>query len=95
MRNAIYDFLLSTGVMNITMGQILMLAISLVLLYLGIYRKYEPLLLVPIAFGMELTPSGIRKALAAKKARAATIAEDAAPAVGAAETKASDREGEV
>jgi oxaloacetate decarboxylase beta subunit len=31
-----------------------MLAVSCVLLYLGIYRKYEPLLLVPIAFGMLL-----------------------------------------
>jgi len=31
-----------------------MLVISCVLLYMGIYRKYEPLLLVPIAFGMLL-----------------------------------------
>jgi len=46
--------------------------------------------------GMELTPSGIRKALAAKRARAATIAEDAAPvAAGAAEGKASNGEGEI
>lgn len=54
MWTAMNDFLLSTGIMNITTGQILMLAVSLVLLYLGIYRKYEPLLLVPIAFGMLL-----------------------------------------
>jgi oxaloacetate decarboxylase beta subunit len=54
MWEAIQDFLLSTGFMNITAGQLIMLAVSCVLLYLGIYRKYEPLLLVPIAFGMLL-----------------------------------------
>lgn len=35
-------------------GTILMLAISFFLLYLGIYKRYEPLLLVPIAFGLFL-----------------------------------------
>jgi len=35
-------------------GTILMLAISFFLLYLGIHKKYEPLLLVPIAFGLLL-----------------------------------------
>lgn len=54
MWESVQAFLLSTGFANITMGQALMLAISCVLLYLGIYRKYEPLLLVPIAFGMLL-----------------------------------------
>lgn len=48
------EFVLSTGFVNINLGQLLMLVISCVLLYLGIYRKYEPLLLVPIAFGMLL-----------------------------------------
>ena len=33
---------------------IIMLIISLFLLYLGIKKKYEPLLLVPIGFGMLL-----------------------------------------
>ncbi len=33
---------------------LLMLALAFVLLYLGIHKKYEPLLLVPIAFGMLL-----------------------------------------
>jgi len=37
------------------MGQALMLLISLVLLYLGLVRKFEPLLLMGIAFGMLLT----------------------------------------
>ncbi|MTI94524.1 MAG: sodium ion-translocating decarboxylase subunit beta [Firmicutes bacterium] len=34
--------------------QLVMLAVALVLLYLAIYKKYEPLLLVPISFGMLL-----------------------------------------
>lgn len=48
------EFVQSTGFVNISAGQILMLLISFILLYLGIYRKYEPLLMVPIAFGMLL-----------------------------------------
>ncbi len=55
MREFIAEFLQSTGFLNISIGQLIMLVISCVLLYLGIYRKYEPLLLVPIAFGMLLT----------------------------------------
>jgi oxaloacetate decarboxylase beta subunit len=35
-------------------GSLLMLVISFFLLYLGIVKKYEPLLLIPIAFGMLL-----------------------------------------
>lgn len=33
------------------LGQLLMIAVCCVLLYLGIAKKFEPLLLVPIAFG--------------------------------------------
>ncbi len=47
-------FISSTGFIAMTWGQLLMLVISCVLLYLGIAREYEPLLLVPIAFGMLL-----------------------------------------
>lgn len=47
-------FIQSTGFANLTLSTVLMLFISCVLLYLGIWRKYEPLLLVPIAFGMLL-----------------------------------------
>ncbi len=35
-------------------GTVLMLAVSFLLLYLGLGKKYEPLLMVPIAFGMLL-----------------------------------------
>ena len=43
-----------------TPGAILMLALAAVLLYLGIKKQYEPLLLVPIGFGLLLAnfPSG-------------------------------------
>jgi len=40
--------------MNMTPGHLAMIAISCVLLYLAIARGFEPLLLVPIAFGMLL-----------------------------------------
>ncbi len=40
-----------SGLYQITGGQILMLGICLLLLYLGIVRKFEPLLLVTIGFG--------------------------------------------
>ena len=35
-------------------GSIVMILISFLLLYLGIKKRYEPLLLVPIAFGVLL-----------------------------------------
>jgi len=44
----------STGLSAITWQQAVMLGIAFVLMYLGIRRKYEPLLLVPIAFGVFL-----------------------------------------
>ena len=40
-----------SGLYQITVGQVVMLAICLLLLYLGIVRKFEPLLLVTIGFG--------------------------------------------
>ena len=39
------------GVVNITFGQVIMIAIASLLLFLGIKKGYEPLLLVPIGFG--------------------------------------------
>lgn len=44
-----------TGLVNIQWQQIVMLAVGLVLLYLAIVKKFEPLLLVGIAFGVILT----------------------------------------
>ncbi len=51
----IVAFFMSMGIMRITWQQVLMLFISFVLLYLAIKKQYEPLLLLPIAFGMLLT----------------------------------------
>jgi oxaloacetate decarboxylase beta subunit len=44
----------TSGFANITWQQLLMIAISGVLIYLAIVKKFEPLLLLPIAFGMLL-----------------------------------------
>ena len=44
-----------SGFLNLTGGQALMIFVSFVLLYLAIGRGFEPLLLLPIAFGMLLT----------------------------------------
>lgn len=41
----------SMGVANLTWGQVLMMGVGGLLVYLAIARKFEPLLLVPIGFG--------------------------------------------
>ena len=43
-----------TGFANLTWGNYLMIAVALFFMYLAIGRGYEPLLLVPISFGMLL-----------------------------------------
>ncbi|MBU5425518.1 sodium ion-translocating decarboxylase subunit beta [Tissierella pigra] len=48
------EFFQSTGIAAITWGQALMLLVSCILLYLAIAKGFEPLLLIPIAFGMLL-----------------------------------------
>lgn len=50
----IVEFLKSTGFVQATPGQWIMIGVSFLLLYLAIVKKFEPLLLVPIAFGMLL-----------------------------------------
>jgi oxaloacetate decarboxylase beta subunit len=40
-----------SGLYNLQLGQAVMIVVGLVLLYLAIYKKFEPLLLVPIGFG--------------------------------------------
>ena len=39
------------GVVNLSIGQVIMILVACLLLYLGIEKGYEPLLLVPIGFG--------------------------------------------
>lgn len=48
------QFWQSTGFAQVDFYQLAMVAISLVLMYLAIVKKYEPLLLLPISFGMLL-----------------------------------------
>lgn len=43
-----------TAFLNLTVGNLIMIAVACVFLYLAINRGFEPLLLVPIAFGMLL-----------------------------------------
>ena len=56
---AILNFVNSTGFMLFFTGDnwkaLIMIVIACFLLYLGIVKKFEPLLLVPIAFGMLIT----------------------------------------
>lgn len=59
------DFIQSTGFAALTWQQALMILVSFVLLYLAIVRGFEPLLLIPIAFGMllaNLPEAGLMKA---------------------------------
>lgn len=55
MLEALLEFARSTGFYGLTAGTIAMLGIACLLLYLAIVKKFEPLLLVPIAFGVLLT----------------------------------------
>lgn len=54
MGQLILDFTSTTGIMNITGGEAIMIGVACVLLYLAIAKGFEPLLLIPIAFGMLL-----------------------------------------
>ena len=53
--HSIADFISLTGFASLHFGDVLMLAISCLLLYLAIQKGFEPLLLVPIGFGMLLS----------------------------------------
>ena len=55
MYEAFADFISSMGIFSLTFGHILMIGIACLLLYLAIVKGFEPLLLVPIAFGVLLT----------------------------------------
>lgn len=55
MGQAIIKFLQSTGFAALTIQHVIMLGVACFLLYLAIKKGFEPLLLVPIAFGMLLT----------------------------------------
>lgn len=52
--NTIADLLQNSGFVKGTWQQFLMIGIALILIYLAVGKKYEPLLLLPISFGMLL-----------------------------------------
>ena len=52
--DTISNLLHQTAFFNLTWGNYVMIAVACVFLYLAIKKEYEPLLLVPIAFGMLL-----------------------------------------
>jgi len=52
---SLIEFFSTLGIFSITLGQSIMLLVGLLLLYLAINKKFEPLLLVPIGFGALLT----------------------------------------
>ncbi|MCB9248826.1 MAG: sodium ion-translocating decarboxylase subunit beta [Ignavibacteriales bacterium] len=47
-----FQFFQYTGFANVTVGHLVMLAVGSFFIYLGIAKEYEPLLLVPIGFGI-------------------------------------------
>ncbi|KJR47218.1 Oxaloacetate decarboxylase beta chain [Desulfosporosinus sp. I2] len=49
---AVTDILATSGYPAITLGNIIMVCVSFLLVYLAINKGFEPLLLLPIAFGM-------------------------------------------
>jgi len=55
MESTLKTLWLTTGFANIGFGEVLMITVGGLLLYLAIARKFEPLLLVPIGFGAILS----------------------------------------
>lgn len=51
---AFKDIIMTSGFVHMTFGEFIMIIISLGLIYLAIVKQFEPLLLLPIAFGMLL-----------------------------------------
>lgn len=46
------QFIQTTGFLNVELGNLVMILAGIVFIYLGITKEFEPLLLVPIGFGM-------------------------------------------
>ena len=57
-------FITTTGFAHLTIGHVIMLTVACILLYLAIVKKYEPLLLIPIGFGMLLANLPITELMA-------------------------------
>ena len=50
-----FDFISTLGIFSLNLNQLLMICVGLLLLFLAINKKFEPLLLLPIGFGAILT----------------------------------------
>ncbi len=54
MNSSLFSFIQTSGFFHITLGMAVMWLIGFVLIYLAVSKKYEPLLLLPIGFGIIL-----------------------------------------
>ncbi|MCK5509298.1 MAG: sodium ion-translocating decarboxylase subunit beta, partial [Desulfobacterales bacterium] len=52
MENLLIEFLSNTGFALVNYRHIIMLLVGIIIIYLGVAKQYEPLLLVPIGFGI-------------------------------------------
>lgn len=50
--DTIKDLAISSGIANMSWKDAVMILISFIFMYLAIVKQFEPLLLLPIAFGM-------------------------------------------
>ena len=51
MEHGLWQLWASTGLYNFTLGQLAMIAVGVLLIFLAINKGFEPLLLIPIGFG--------------------------------------------
>lgn len=49
--NSIWDFIQGMGIFSLSWQMLLMWLVAIVMLYLGVAKQFEPLLMIPIAFG--------------------------------------------
>ena len=54
MIESIKDLILTSGLINMTFQELIVIILALILIYLAISKEYEPYLLIPIGFGMLL-----------------------------------------
>ena len=64
-------FLAETGFLSLSLGTVVMISVGAFLIYLGIAKEFEPLLLVPIGFGAILTNLPLGNILSPPSAEAA------------------------
>ena len=54
MLDSIKELIVTSGFMNMTIRELIVVILSLILIYLAVSKNYEPYLLIPIGFGMLL-----------------------------------------